>query len=348
MATITLGAAANWSTCNGGGPPAGTDHVYLNGYAFTLDAGSGAGGNEFTCASIKARASDGTTPTGGTIVLPLATTIINADITAGTATLITISSGANKTLVVNGTAQGGTASNIRAVTCSDSGTILTITTVIGGTGSTAHGLACTNVNTLSVTNAYGGTNNGVGLFISGGTTFNEITYVEGGTGAHGCTINVASKTFSIVTAQGGSGATLGLNLTAESTVTIGTAIGGLTAGAAGVYMTRGTVTIDSVKGGSVAGAGGVQPNGGTCNVVETDLTGTGYPIAVGTGTLKISDGAVLQYQDAAGNAKKFYGDSEMPAVADVEDGVVYGDGDFEGTLVAGGGGGTPLGFVMIQ
>jgi hypothetical protein len=77
-------------------------------------------------------------------------------------------------------------------------------------------------------------------------------------------------------------------------------------------------------------ASGAINNIGTMTINGVDLTGTGLPF--GGGTTKIADGVLLQFQDAAGNAKKFYGDSEMPAKTDVRDQTVYGLTDFRGSL----------------
>lgn len=248
MADIVLAANANWSTCNGGGPPGATDNIYLNGWTLTLDAGT------CTCALIRACASNGSTATGGTVVAPTGT-VINANLFAGTDVLLTLS--ANTSVTINGTATAGATALKHCVYLTSASAAVALAAAVGGSAAVC------------------------GCFVSNGTA------------------------------------------------TIGTATGGSAVGAHGCYFNNGTATIGMTKGGSVVGASGVMQIGGTLTVNGTDLTGVGQP--VGGGTLKIADGVRLQFQDADGNAKKFYGDSEMPAAADVWNGVSYGAADFTGT-----------------
>ncbi len=356
MATIVLADNANWSTCNGGSPPAAGDTIALNGFILTLDAGEGAGGNEFTCALI--RAFDGVNPTGGSISLGLATTIINANLQAGsTGTFFSI--GAGKTVTVNGDVKGGTAAwrygalvsggtfscttatGNAAVAASTTGVVVTSGSATIGTAapnSASYGAVGCEITGGSVTittcNAVGGNS---GLVVANGTAI--VTNANGSTSGTpsptfpGAGVTVSGGTCTITTATGGSVVYAVGVFQTGGTLTVTTAIGGSANGAAGLYERGGTATVGSAKGGSVAGAAGIMPLFGTVTINGTDLTGTG-PV-LGGGTLKIADGVLLQYQDADGNAKKFYGDSEMPDEADVKTGVAYGLTDFTGTYTSG-------------
>jgi len=266
MANITLNINSNWSTCsdgnNTGSAPGATDNIYLNGYSLTLD---GALPATFTCANIKAVASDGTTPTAGTVVVNSGTTTIVGNLYAGGAVLLSQTTG--KHVVLTGNATGGTGNNIHCVSV--------------GTAN------------FSCVNANGGSGNGAAGVVAASTaasiTISGISTGGSGINSHGC------------------------------------------------YASIGTWSVASAKGGTHASACGVGLNGSgsgaypTVTIAAIDNTGTGP--AVGAGVLKLADGCVLQYADAAGTAKKFYGADLMPAAGDVQDSVSYGGTDFLGTLV---------------
>jgi len=137
MATITLAAAANWSTCNSGSPPGAGDTIYLGAFALTLD---GADAATYTCVLIAARAADGTTSTAGTIVLGAATTFnINANLTAGTVPMLTVASG--KHVAFPKTVTGGTATSAACVKAESGGTVDSCLEAIGGSGKWAYGIS---------------------------------------------------------------------------------------------------------------------------------------------------------------------------------------------------------------
>ena len=331
MADIVLAGAADWTTCNGGGEPAAGDTISLNGNALTLN---GDDARTYTCVSIGARVSLGGAASGGTIVLNNATSTIAANLLAGTDDLITLAAGANRTLTVNGDGTGGTAAtkhciyvsggthtltvsgtwtggsagDARAINLAGGTVTFTATTAafVGG-GAAAHGLRCAINSTFSAASATGSAaSSGNGITASSGTI--TVTAATGGASVAG--ISISGATISVTTATGGSGA-----------------------GAHGVQVNSGTCTITTAKGGSAAGALGVLADGGTTTVNGTDLTGTGYAVGVRHGALRLAAGVKLQYLDAAGNPKKFYGPDQMPAVGTVADGTSYGGTDFEGTRI---------------
>jgi hypothetical protein len=92
--------------------------------------------------------------------------------------------------------------------------------------------------------------------------------------------------------------------------------------------------VGTAKGGSSAGACGAFGFQGTLIINGTDLTGTGYPVGVCEATLKVAAGVKLQFHNASAVLTKYYDPTLMPAVTDVKDGVSYGGGDYEGSLVA--------------
>lgn len=352
MATITLAANADWSTCNSGNPPAAGDTIYLNGKVLTLDSGSGDGGNEFTCVLIKACASNGTTMTAGTVVLGMATTIINANLTAGTSSaMMTV---ATETVTVNGTVTGGSSDNKYGI--SMSGGSVTVTTATGGTARPyTDGIRYAG-GTLVVTTATGGRGDAVG--VDGGSGSVTIGTANGSasfSGAYGLRLINTGPTVVVTTANGGAGNQAAGVYLSNGSVTLGTANGGSNTNSYGCYVgggvtatitlavggsvapgvgNLGTATIGTAKGGS-AGVVGAYCYTGTMTVNGTDLTGTGYPVGVATGTLKVADGVKLRFSDADGVDKDFYGEDGQPAEADVRDGTSYGYSDYEGSMAAG-------------
>ncbi len=299
MANITLTGNANWSTCNSGAAPGESDTIYLGAYALTLDVAT------CTCAAIIA--SNGTTATAGTIVLSLASTTINANLTAGTVLLLTV--GASTSVTINGTVRGGSASGAHGCRLSTTTSVATITSVIGGSSQSAYG--CTQ---------------------SGGTL--TVTNVTGGSAlyAHGVTQSNPSAVAYITNVTGGSYLVTYGFYSSNGTSYIGNATGGSAVYANGVYIDQMTTycTIEMAKGGSVAGACGVAVQSGNLTLNGIDTSGVGQPF--GGGVTKIADGVRLKFKDSDGNAKLFYGDSEMPAVAAVKKNTSYGAGDFTGTF----------------
>jgi hypothetical protein len=310
VADITLSGNANWSTCKSGGPPASIDNIYLNGYNLTLD---GADAATYTCALIRACQSDGVTATSGTILLgaPTITCTIAANLRAGTVTLLIAATG--KTVTVNGTVTGGTASSaygIAAVT----GTVI-VTASVGGSYSTAYGLVCSNSGTATVGTATGGTaaTGCYGAYVSGGTL--TVTTAQGATATPGAGVYCYNGTLLVTNA-----------------------IGGSVAGSNGVNTGGGVTTITTAKGGSVVGAlgvlVGVPGSGSGLNIVNlngTDLTGVGYPVGVYAGILKVAAGVKLYYQNASATLTKFYDPTLLPATTDVRNNTSFGGGDFVGS-----------------
>jgi len=304
MANYALAANAVWSTCNSGNPPGATDNVYLNGYRLDLDGASAT----YTCVSVTAT-TNGSTPSGGTIGFTgSGTYTLDFNCTAGTeATLIALTSAANRTLIFTKTMAGGTASGIYGVS------------VASGT------------HTLSFANITGGTAVW-GLYISGGTnhTLSISGTCLGGSGANGqSAVVITGGTFAslstIPAATGGPSSANSKGLewyldTPTPVVTLST--GGDISGAHGTVAYNGPVRVTVAKGGSVIGAcGAVASLAGTILLDGVDLTGTGYPASSDRGMIKVAAGVPLQFSDAAGALKVF---CPVPALGTVKkDTVVY-------------------------
>jgi hypothetical protein len=100
--TLTSGTTTAWSSLS----PAAGDNIYLNGGTLSLD---GADASTYTCGSIKATASNGSTITAGEITLTNATSTISAGtLQSGSAALIKPVAG--KTLTLNAVCVPTTAS----------------------------------------------------------------------------------------------------------------------------------------------------------------------------------------------------------------------------------------------
>lgn len=338
MATITLAANADWSTCNGGVPPGSEDDIYLNGYALNLDTGLGGGGNEFTCQSVRATQSDGTTPTAGTITMGKDPIVININLYAGTsAVMLTI---AGETVTITGAVYGGTSTNCYAIRL-NSGSLTTTSSISGGSASGAYGLYVAG-GAADVGAIAGGTYNlANGCTIAGGTLAAESSTGSATVGAYGIYQTGGGSTIGTALGGGASGAH-GIHAIA-GTVDITTAIGGTVSNAFGLsnYSTT-TSTVGTAKGGSAAGALGVMAYDGTVTINATDLTGTAYPVGLEGATLKTAAGVRLQFSDSAGSDKVFYGPDGLPAEADVREATDYGYSDFTGELPEGSGAAPPL------
>jgi hypothetical protein len=354
MATITLAANADWSTCNGGSPPGATDEIRLATFCLTLDAAT------CTCATIKAVAADGTTPTAGTLDFDICTEL-NADVYAGTAALFTFTT---ETVIINGRVTGRTTgAGTYGMYVNGATADVTITEVYGGSAGYCYGVRLNN-GILRVTTASATTSTAYGVNQTGGNLY--LTNAVGGNGSgalSACTITgTGSGTATIMNATGATGAAYSngvgvsnpnvvvtvTNATGGNSSVMGIAAGVYCDGASNVTITNVTgggsvngfgyysssslsnCTIGVVKGGSV-GPGVGWTFAGTISIASIDHTGTG-PAFGGVGNIKITDGNLLIFQDADGNAKTFYGDSEMPAEADVRLGTDYGLTDFTGTL----------------
>lgn len=181
--------------------------------------------------------------------------------------------------------------------------------VTGGSGSSAFGIYANN-NTA-----------GSNVIVNGTVT--------GGSGATSYGV-YAKRDSTITAAKGGSGFFAAGAYCEGNVHNIGTAEGGSGNGAHGVLASSTTIVVGTAKGGSVVTASGVGFGWAYVEVGATDLTGAGQP--VGVRGVKLADGVLLRFEDAAGNPKRFYGADLIPAEADVKNGVGYGGGDFEGSL----------------
>jgi len=275
-ATITSPPADATYTYIVTGPPLSGDTISLNGYALTLD---GSNASTYTCVSIAARVALGGAASAGTIVPANATSTIAANVSAGTVDLITLTSAANRTLTINGTLTGGTATSKRGIYMTSGTHTIAVTSIVGGTADSAYAMNLVDgtLTALTVTTATASANApAIATYIGTNTTItNAVAAAQGAVKMLGGTWNVTNAT------------------------------GGSAAGAHGVSISGGTCTVTKAKGGSVAGAYGIGITGGTGVVNGVDLTGTGYPVAVNGGILKMAAGIPLQFSDAAGALKVF-------------------------------------------
>ena len=317
MATITLAANADWSTCNGGSPPAADDTIHLNTYTLTLNAA--------TCTCVLIKACDvGGTLTTGTITPDICTTL-NANITAGTVALLTLSSG---TVSINGNVTGGSAASAYGLKIEGTA-VVTVLSCVGGTNTTAYGIYQTAGTSIIGTSNGSTTHQAKGLVLAGGES--TVTSANGAyTNANG--VLQSGGTLTIGTATRGSYSSAHGLSRVGGNATVNLAIGGTYLSAAGCYSWSGTTTTTTVgvaRGSAIAP--GVLFGGGKWVINGVDFSGAADPIG-NAGPVWIADGVLLRFKDASGNAKKFYGDSEMPAAGDVRHGTVYGLTDFSGTM----------------
>lgn len=215
-------------------------------------------------------------------------------------------------------------------------------------GSITLGAGVTTTYTL-IANLQGG-NSGT-LFNAGPRTAHIVGNIRGGNTTSTTGVLVPSTAVVTITGDvtgGISTLTHGVVLNAGTLTVTGTATGGQTQGSHGINCTAGAASVGSVgiaKGGPVVGALGVllNFNGASFTVNGTDLTGVGYPIGVGLGTMHIANTAKLIYNNPSTGllTNVFYGSALLPAAAEVGVGVSYGGGDFLGTLVS-----AAKGFVM--
>jgi len=349
MADITLSWDRNWSDVDGlGNPGSHFDRIYLNDYDLTLDVGLGAGNNSFTCLAIVAKTGGGATCTGR-VILARATTVINADLQAGHETLLSVGSG--EAVDVHGTVTGGSGAAGRHGISVASGGTLYATTVIGGATAGSYGVYVNGGTVIICTASGAGTAVGCyvasgeatvsgadgdtadAVYVAGGTV--EVTaYAKGTTTGEG--VHANGGTLTVAEALGESGG-YGVRLSGAATATITSTTGGYGDGAHGVYVYGPSCicTVGTAKGGTHARAKGVVLVLGTLTVNGTDLSGVGHPVGL-AGTLKIGGGVRLEFQDASGDPKIFYGPDAQPAEADVRDGTDYGYGDYTGSMATGG------------
>ena len=309
-----LAGAVNWSTCNGGNPPAAEDTLYLNDTCvLTLDTSPN---DTYTCVAIKAstNAAKETYNQDGHIALGNATSTINANLRAGdTNPMITLSNAANKTLTIGAgtTVTGGSASNVYGISVTgstDDGHTLTVNNVTGGSGNSAHGLYIDGGKVSLTINGtcHGGLGAGRGYYASGGTInyTKAIPAATASSKAHGI-YNGANSTFTVTAAEGAGGSNFHGIYVAAGTVTVTTATGGNVAGSYGAYCGGGEVIVTTAVGGTHVGGIGAVAAGGTVTVNGVDLTQTGYPCSSSGGILKIDEGVPVQFSDTDGDLAVF-------------------------------------------
>lgn len=336
---ITLAGNASWSTCNGGNPPGATDDIYLNGYALTLDGGNNA---TYTCNTIKARASNGTTLANGTIN-PGASTpyTLACRLFAGVQSLLTNPVGSTITSLLY--AEGGSTSRHGVV---NNGTITTVTGCKGtqaATQNTSYGVSNTATGVITtLVSATGGAGAGAcpGCYNAGTiTTVQLATGGSGGTGNYGLH-NEYGSIGTVTSAVGDSGtSSYGVYHSGGTITTVTSCTGGSGTDALGIYVQHGAITnpVGVVKGGSHITAFGFGRYplgvGGVIGIASVDLTGVAAPI--GIKNLRLCAGVAMGGVNLAGNAAVVCVDSAgVAAAADVRSGTPRYTGGPNGTLPA--------------
>jgi hypothetical protein len=344
MALITSAATGNFNagaTWTGGVVPGVGDEARAsNGHTITITA-------DVTCDEVS---------NAGTGIFTLADGVtLTANVTSKSTTTarncLQLTGSASGAIV--GNLQGGTVTDARAVLSNSSGTLtVTATTINGGTGAGSFGIftqgasgstviVCTSAtggstaqNTAAIRldstgthsftgNAFGGTANGChGYQLSGATTATITGNVTGGSAAtaYGAN-NVALGTLNIVGIAEGGADGAGVNNTSTGTVNV-------TRAKANTYGPGNTSGQTATEGARNAGVGIIE-------LQEIEYGEYGMSPTSGTGIrLKKlgSNVAVFNYVDA-GAAKTLVDatQGQMPAEADVRDGVSYASGALTGT-----------------
>ena len=286
---------------------------------------------------------------------------INMSITGGSAASthgLRLLAGAVLTMGAGTTITGGSLANLYGVLWGTGNPAATLNAVSASGGNTAgqfnaHGVYVNSTNaTLSVSGTATGSAVAGGVYYaSASTSAHSINAAQGGSGSsgRGVRFGVSATNVTIGTATGGSGSAHGVSAEAGSPVftvtnayagsdngtyglsvasgvsvsTVTNAYGGSVAGAHGAVVSSGSATlvVGTAKGGSVMGASGVYADLGICTVNGTDLTGTGYPVSVNRGSVKVAAAVTMQFSDAAGVLKKFYDPTSiatmLPAAGEV-------------------------------
>ncbi len=298
MANRYAVATGNWSnpaTWDGGTLPGPGDDVRSNGFTVTIN-------QSITVLSIQTTAASPAVAGGG---FTLNTTTFN-----------------NLTLTCN--IQCGTTT---CLTVSGTGVVNIIGNSTGGIGNGSNGIGVANTPTINITgNLTGGTGQGnsgcSGLFITGsvGGTVNLTGNCTGGSG--GSNQNNGYCGAGVIAAT--------LNMT-------GIAYGGSGFGAAGIVAGIATTVTGSITAiaSSTNNSPGVTSLATSPNVVVEAVVNTLQSCGIGPGvrtspsspnwTIIMADGSALTLTNPA--------TTNPPAEADVRDGVIYGGGAYEGTLV---------------
>ena len=304
MADIVLAGNANWSTCNGGNPPAAGDTIFLEGFKLTLDGGNSA---TYTCAAIKARNNSGGAGNAGYID-PLTSTpfTMACDLYAGSATILTLASGKTITSAANWYGPTGAVTGFVV-----SGTVTTLTSATGGSGGMCIDIASSGVITTCTTATGGSATNAYGIRVR--KTLTTLTNAIGGSaaGAHGVDVCLSSTLGTLTNATGGS--------------------------AAGAYGCRvgdgggGAVTnpIGTVKGGSVNFAYGLvvdSPLSTVTTVTVTAVDNSGVAPAIGQPYI-IAPVHTWMGFGASGTVRRCIGTDDIVATGNVVTGsYTYSDG----------------------
>ena len=264
--------------------------------------------------------SPGIVKTAGAGTLTVTGTPTGGSVSAGNG--ITVAAG---TLNVTGSPIGGSAGTQAGISVSGSCTVNVTGDPTGGTGAAAYGVYVTSGSpTISITGTpTGGTSTGHGLYIAAGTpTVTVNGSPVGGTG---------------------SGTACGVYNTTGTVTITGNPTGGTSSSAAayGAYnATTGTMSVNGYAIG--APSGGTSPGlrgelGATTTVSSIRVSAAGVAGAGGKVCLSNLTTGTLQGINAALTVKTFYPTDYaglLPAVADVESGVIYNLGTWTGTFAS--------------
>jgi len=382
QANAAIQTAANWHDAAGGGnalpswPPAADDVLCANGKAITWAAASVP---SLTCARLTT-AAEGGTAGGGFTLSGSAAVAITADITAGTTTCLTSThtgTGANGVTVLGDLTCGGTASAHCWLQTGTGdltvGSALSPVTVTGGSNNNQV-LRCISTGTITIYgDCIGGTHGQSRCVYANGNIivlYGNVTAVSAGIPVE---VRVGRITINGTCTGGGSAPALLHFTDAGNQITVnGDVLAGGSAGAYGIRndSVNGSVTvvgslIDTEQCGATAGKIYWQPVAGVHYHKVFYSAGTPKYYTHPPAQTDVRDGIFAGFSESgvayngnvvlpsAGDVRlgvdydypgKETGTLHLPAEADVKTGVGYGTNgtEFEGELVAGGGGGVPL------